>query len=54
MTASLLKSLRVPRFKLPSFVAAVGQRLPQWPHAPGLAAFLRDAMAIWAEQNLTD
>ena len=23
-------------------------------HAPGLAAFLRDAMAIWAEQNLTD
>ena len=26
----------IPRFQLPGIVAAVGQRLPQWPHAIAL------------------
>ena len=54
MTDSLFKSLRVPRFKLPSFVAAVGQRLPQWPHAlvltAGLNAMLK--MKLLPEDSL--
>ena len=40
MSASFIKSLRVPRFTLPSFVSAIGQRLPQWPHALVLTAGL--------------
>jgi len=27
------KSFTIPRFKLPGFVSAVGNKLPQWPHA---------------------
>ncbi len=30
----------IPRFQLPSIVATVGQRLPQWPHAIALCAAL--------------
>ncbi len=26
-------SVTIPRFKLPAFVSAVGNKLPQWPHA---------------------
>jgi len=26
-------SFTIPRFKLPAFVSAVGNKLPQWPHA---------------------
>jgi O2-independent ubiquinone biosynthesis accessory factor UbiT len=26
-------AIGIPRFKLPAFVSAVGNRLPQWPHA---------------------
>ena len=40
MFASLMPPLRVPRFQLPGFVAAIGQRLPQWPHAVALTAGL--------------
>lgn len=30
----------IPRFKLPAFIAAVGTRLPKWPHALVLVAGL--------------
>lgn len=54
MFASLLPPLRVPRFTLPSFVAAIGQRLPQWPHAvvltTGLNAMLK--MKLLPEDSL--
>ncbi len=40
MIDSLLKSITIPRFKLPGFVAAVGNRLPQWPHTLVLIAGL--------------
>lgn len=32
-TKNPLKSLTIPRFKLPGFVSAVVSKLPQWPHA---------------------
>ena len=35
-----MSTLTVPKFKLPPFVAAVGARLPQWPHALVLVAGL--------------
>ena len=54
MSVSLLPSLRVPRFTLPSFVATIGQRLPQWPHAvvltTGLNAMLK--MKLLPEDSL--
>ena len=38
-------SFTIPRFKLPAFVSAVGNKLPQWPHAlvlvTGLNAVLK-------------
>ncbi|MEO8409493.1 MAG: SCP2 sterol-binding domain-containing protein [Propionivibrio sp.] len=37
---------RIPRFRLPGFVAAVGNRLPQWPHALALTAALNVALKI--------
>lgn len=40
MTNSFLKSFTIPRFKLPGFVSAVGNKLPQWPHALVLTAGL--------------
>lgn len=33
-------SLTIPSFTLPSFIARVGNRLPQWPHAIALTAGL--------------
>ena len=33
MFNALLESLSIPTFTLPSFVARVGKKLPQWPHA---------------------
>lgn len=45
MSENFLKTLSIPRFTLPSFVAALGHRLPQWPHAlmlvTGLNAVLK-------------
>lgn len=54
MFENRLKSLTVPRFTLPSFVAAVGQRLPQWPHAVALTAGLNAIakMKLLAEDSL--
>ena len=33
MLNALFGSLSIPTFTLPSFVARVGKKLPQWPHA---------------------
>ena len=44
MSGNPFKSITIPRFTLPSFVASVGNKLPQWPHALALTAGL-NAMA---------
>lgn len=36
----------IPRFRLPGFVSAVGNKLPQWPHALALTAALNAALKI--------
>ena len=40
MAETPLKSFIIPRFKLPGFVATVGNKLPQWPHTVVLVAGL--------------
>ena len=44
----------IPRFKLPDFVSAVGNKLPQWPHAVALTTALNGAikMKLLPEDNL--
>jgi len=39
-------SFVVPKFRLPAFVASLGQRLPQWPHALALVAGLNAALKM--------
>lgn len=39
-------SFTVPKFRLPDFVARIGQRLPQWPHALTLVAGLNAALKM--------
>ena len=46
MPTRLFKSLAIPRFTLPAFVSAVGNRLPQWPHALVLTAGLNAALKM--------
>ena len=46
MTNNLFKSLTIPRFKLPGFVSAVGNRLPQWPHALALTTGLNAVLKM--------
>ncbi|MDR1995436.1 SCP2 sterol-binding domain-containing protein [Azonexus sp.] len=36
----------IPKFRLPSFVARLGERLPQWPHALALVAGLNAALKM--------
>lgn len=36
----------IPRFQLPGFVARLGARLPQWPHALALIAGLNAALKL--------
>ena len=47
-------SFTIPRFKLPAFVSAVGNKLPQWPHAVALTAALNAVvrMKLLPEDNL--
>ncbi len=54
MAENLFKVPTIPRFTLPSFVAAVGGKLPQWPHALALAAGLNAAvkLRLLAEDSL--
>ena len=43
MSAGLFTSFSIPSFALPPIVAAVGARLPQWPHSVALATALNAA-----------
>lgn len=45
----------IPKFKLPAFVARIGQKLPQWPHALALVGALNAAlkMKLLPESELT-
>jgi len=36
----------IPKFRLPAFVAGLGQKLPQWPHALALVAGLNAALKM--------
>ena len=36
----------IPKFKLPGFIASIGQKLPQWPHALALVAGLNAALKM--------
>lgn len=40
----MTQGFTIPRFQLPGFVARVGARLPQWPHALALVAALNAAL----------
>ncbi|MBI4742456.1 MAG: SCP2 sterol-binding domain-containing protein [Betaproteobacteria bacterium] len=40
------QGFNIPRFKLPAFVAKVGARLPQWPHAIALTTALNAAKKL--------
>ena len=39
-------SFTIPKFRLPGFVARLGERLPQWPHALALVAALNAALKM--------
>ncbi len=45
----------IPKFRLPGFVAGIGHRLPQWPHALALVGGLNAAlkMNLLPEDGLT-
>ena len=36
----------IPKFRLPAFVASLGHKLPQWPHALALVAGLNAALKM--------
>ena len=36
----------IPRFRLPAFIAGIGQKLPQWPHALVLVGALNAALKM--------
>lgn len=36
----------IPKFRLPTFIASLGQKLPQWPHALALVAGLNAALKM--------
>ena len=36
----MTEGFKIPRFRLPGFVSAIGVKLPQWPHAVALTAGL--------------
>jgi predicted lipid carrier protein YhbT len=40
MAENPFKSFTVPRFQLPAFVSAIGNKLPQWPHTLALVTGL--------------
>ena len=39
-------SFSIPKFRLPAFVARLGQKLPQWPHTLALVAGLNAALKM--------
>jgi len=48
------QGFKIPRFRLPGFVSALGAKLPQWPHAVALTAGLNAAakMKLLPEDSL--
>ena len=50
-----MNDFSIPKFRLPGFVAALGQKLPQWPHGLALVAGLNAAlkMKLLPESELT-
>ena len=50
-----MSQFTIPKFTLPAFVASLGQKLPQWPHALALVAGLNAAlkMKLLPESELT-
>lgn len=46
MSESFLKTFTIPKFKLPTFVSAIGNRLPQWPHTVVLIAGLNAVLKM--------
>lgn len=41
-----MSDFTIPKFRLPGFVAALGQKLPQWPHGLALVAGLNAALKM--------
>ena len=39
-------NLSIPRFRLPDFIASIGQKLPQWPHAVALVTALNATLKL--------
>ena len=39
-------NLTIPRFRLPAFIASIGRKLPQWPHALILVGGLNAALKM--------
>ncbi len=50
-----MSDFTIPKFRLPGFVAALGRKLPQWPHGLALVAGLNAAlkMKLLPESELT-
>jgi predicted lipid carrier protein YhbT len=50
-----MSDFSIPKYRLPRFVAAIGQKLPQWPHGVALVAALNGAlkMKLLPESELT-
>lgn len=41
-----MSDFTIPKFRLPGFIATLGQRLPQWPHGLALVAGLNAALKM--------
>jgi predicted lipid carrier protein YhbT len=50
-----MSDFSIPKFRLPGFIAAIGQKLPQWPHGLVLVTGLNAAlkMKLLPESELT-
>lgn len=50
-----MSNFTIPKFRLPGFVASMGQKLPQWPHGLAVVAGLNAAlkMKLLPESELT-
>ena len=46
MSGNLCKPITIPSFELPSLIARIGNRLPQWPHALALCAALNTIVKL--------
>ena len=51
----MIATFTIPKFRLPGFVAEIGRKLPQWPHAVALVGGLNAAlkMNLLPEDELT-